>query len=443
MFVCLLTLCSMADNVVRVDVSHPSKTKCTDSLTITVGDSLITINDSHKSGHRQFVLTGKNPQTALLYKGCTKVSITADNLLVRQLFLNNKKHNTIVLPAKSVTQIVGGQDTLHRACVFASGNLTIKGNGTMLVSSTFDGMKGIYSKKNIHIKGNPTITINTSGNNLGVKPDMGPGFGPDGMDGFEPDSAFMAEHPHPDFGQMDHPEFPDSLRPEFPHFPDSLRPDFPEFPDSMGFGPMMGGGPMKQKYYNTTKGIKALGTVTIDGGNITVNTKTAGAEGIEGKKGVTLAGGTVNVDAQDDGINSGGKIVFAGADVKVISRGNDAVDSNSRENGAITISGGSVFACSLIGPPEEGLDSDESPIVITGGVVLSMGGSMGPDGSMPTKQSATQPYLLSRNIKVKKGSTVSIKNDNKVYYSATMPEDATFSNVLISAPEYSVLDIKY
>ena len=73
--------------------------------------------------------------------------------------------------------------------------------------------------------------------------------------------------------------------------------------------------------------------------------------------------------------------------------GNDAVDSNYGRTGAITISGGNIFAYSTKGGAEEGLDCDNnSYIVVTGGIAVSAGGKQG--GSTSSIGSSTQGYYL-------------------------------------------------
>lgn len=148
---------------------------------------------------------------------------------------------------------------------------------------------------------------------------------------------------------------------------------------------------------SSSKAIKAVGQVTVNGGNMTITTSTNGAEGLESKTSVLIKGGNHYMKCYDDCINSAGVINFAGGNTVCYATNNDAVDSNYGRSGAITISGGNVFAYTSAGSPEEGLDCDNnSYITITGGIAVSAGGKQGGGGSSSTASvgSATQGYYL-------------------------------------------------
>ena len=105
---------------------------------------------------------------------------------------------------------------------------------------------------------------------------------------------------------------------------------------------------------------------------------------------VTVDGANVNIE-------------FNGAEVIARSTGNDAVDANPAGgffppfggNGdqavepVIIITGGTVYAWSQVGSPEEGLDCDFAPLAIRGGTVFSVGGSIGDAPSVPTNETAS------------------------------------------------------
>ncbi len=145
---------------------------------------------------------------------------------------------------------------------------------------------------------------------------------------------------------------------------------------------------------SSAKAIKAEGAAYIKGGSLYVTTATDGAEGLESKTSVTISGGTHYFQCYDDCINSAGKITFAGGTTVCYTNGNDAVDSNYGRSGAITVSGGNIFAYTTRSSPEEGLDCDNnSYIVVTGGIAVSAGGSQG-GGSSSSIGSSTQGYYL-------------------------------------------------
>ena len=132
----------------------------------------------------------------------------------------------------------------------------------------------------------------------------------------------------------------------------------------------------------SAKAIKVGGIATIYGGTTTVHTSTSGAEGLESKTQINIEGGQHYFKCYDDCINSSGKIFFNGGVTVCFSNGNDAVDSNAGQAGAITIGNGVAFAYTTKGSPEEGFDCDNNNYIrITGtGIGLSAGGSQGGGG---------------------------------------------------------------
>lgn len=165
-------------------------------------------------------------------------------------------------------------------------------------------------------------------------------------------------------------------------------------PGGGGFPGGGGGFPGQNTGGSAAKAIKAVGAVTVNGGTTIITTSQEGAEGLESKTSVTINGGNHYFKCYDDCINSSGIVKFAGGNTVCYGYGNDAVDSNYGKKGAITIAGGSVFAYTSKGTPEEGLDCDNnSYIVITGGIAISAGGSQG-GGSTSSVGSSTQGYFL-------------------------------------------------
>ena len=146
-----------------------------------------------------------------------------------------------------------------------------------------------------------------------------------------------------------------------------------------GWPPGPGGGSSAS---GSAKAIKVGGVATIYGGTTTVTTTGSGAEGLESKTQINIEGGQHYFKCYDDCINSKGKIFFNGGVTVCFSNGNDAVDSNAGQAGAITIGNGVAFAYTTKGSPEEGFDCDNNNYIrITGtGIGISAGGSQGGGG---------------------------------------------------------------
>lgn len=186
--------------------------------------------------------------------------------------------------------------------------------------------------------------------------------------------------------------------------------------------------------------IQAYGVASIEGGTFNIKTtstlSTASAKGVKGVTGVAIAGGTFNIDTQDDGVHSDGDVLIAGGNLTIKSaddgiHANDKLDITGGEinisksyegleatdisicagkviinstddgmnasggndtntntgtrpgdmfestNGSINISGGYVLVCA----EGDGIDANGS-ITMSGGVVLVDGPSHGGNGSL-------------------------------------------------------------
>lgn len=433
--------------------------------------------------------------------------------------LKNKKKVEIAVAngTENTLTITACNDTANHkaATIWAKDKLLLSGKGTLNIIATGDGCRGIKTKDDITIE-DLTLNVTTSGNHLGEKPfsfgDFG-GFGGGEMPDFS--NFQMPEGGFPDFGgfggfpgfggeandstrQGGFGGFPGfggggfpgfgGMRPEgndstrqggfgggFPNFGGGGFPNFGEggMPNFGGFGGGFGGfgnpgeegeedeegGGMgfggKRKYVASTKGIASKGKITINSGNVTVKTSTAGAEGIEGKEGVIINGGMVDVVSPDDAINANATIEFNGGTVIARSRGNDAVDSNPKggffmpfggnnnnqedTDPAIIITGGTVYAWSQAGSPEEGLDCDFAPLVIEGGTVFTVGGGMGEMPSVPTNKTSKQPSALLIGINIVKEEPVYLyDSNNKLLETITVPFSLRRSASLISSAAFQV-----
>ena len=438
--------------------------KVKDSVKVAVQGAHVEIESLYKSHKLTLKLTGKSDDGQLVLKTAGKAKVKLDNLTLTSLegaplWLKNKKKVEVVATkdTKNTLTITACNDTANHkgATIWAKDKLLLSGKGTLNVIATGDGCRGIKTKKDITIE-ELTLNVTTSGNNLGEKPF---GFGGGGFPGF-------GEGEMPDFGGA-FPGFPpfgnDSIRPGGFQMPDfgGQMPDFGgAFPGFPGFGNDstaeggMGGFMGKHKYVASTKGIASKGKIIINSGVVTVRTSTPGAEGIEGKEGVVFNGGKVDVLATDDAVNANATIAFNGAHVTARSTTNDAVDSNPKggffmpfggnnnnqeADTAIVIRGGSVYAWSQVGSPEEGLDCDFSPLVVEGGTIFSVGGGMGEMPSVPTNATAKQPTALLIGLNIVKDEPVMICDANgKCVDTITVPFSMRRSASLVTSPAFKL-----
>ncbi len=135
---------------------------------------------------------------------------------------------------------------------------------------------------------------------------------------------------------------------------------------------------------SSAKGIKSDGNLVVNGGSITIKTSGSNAEGMESKDTLRIAGGSIEIEANDDGINAAKHIAISGGTIYSNSSTNDGIDSN----GTMSVSGGVVVSCGATAP-EEGFDCDQNQFKITGGVMVGLGGAT----STPTASVCTQRSL--------------------------------------------------
>ena len=120
----------------------------------------------------------------------------------------------------------------------------------------------------------------------------------------------------------------------------------------------------------SAKGLKFDGNLIFKGSKVVVNC--SAHEGIEAKGSISISGGQVYAQANDDAINSGGEMTISGGYVMAYSTGNDGIDAN----GNCYIKGGVVYAVGAR-EPELGIDANTEggyKLYVQGGTLVAIGG---------------------------------------------------------------------
>lgn len=211
-------------------------------------------------------------------------------------------------------------------------------------------------------------------------------------------------------------------------------------------------------------GLHSNGDVTISGGNFTI---ASGDDGIHGDQAVTVSdgtiqitqsyegieglsidipGGTISLVASDDGLNAAGGTdssgfggrggdMFAateGAYISIsggtmhIDASGDGIDSN----GSLTVSGGETY---VSGPTDSGNSCLDyaSGATISGGIFLASGSS---GMAQNFDDTSTQGVMMVTVDSASAGSTVSLTDSSGAELASWQPEK-DFNSVIISCPE--------
>jgi hypothetical protein len=198
-------------------------------------------------------------------------------------------------------------------------------------------------------------------------------------------------------------------------------------------------------------GVSATGDLTIVGGDLTINAEDDGVhsdqalsisdgtiniensyEGLEGLT-VAVSGGEITLVASDDGINAAGDsgtpdITISGGSVQVNAQG-DGVDSN----GTLTISGGTI----RIDGPTSGGDSPidyETSAVITGGNLIAIGSA---DMVESFGDSSTQPIITRKVDSQQAGTTITLA-DSEGNELLSWESAKTYQCVILSCADLTV-----
>ncbi len=451
-----LNLKSSTGSAIDLKCGKRMKVKIADGTENALADASDTLHNAclHTKGHLEISGGGllrieANGKNAIKAKEYIQIKSSTGRIVITSSTANAiNSEASLTIEGGTIDIDISGRD---RNALTSDSVMTLK-NCKITANVKGDGGKGIKADGDLIVDG-AEINIATSGNYLSEG--GGPGFGGPPME-FGGGPGFGG--PPMDFGGG----------PGFggPPMEFGGGPGFGGPPMEFGGGPGFGGHPMEQPndsiikllfadeereergemmgpmgkrfYQGAAKAMKSLGKIVVkEGSKVNLQTQTGGAEGMEGKRGVTIEGGEIYIKSHDDAINSAGKIMFTGGNVFVWSTNNDAIDSNHRGEGAITITGGTVISCSQPGPPEEAFDCDFSPMLLTGGTVFGMGGSMGGQATSPRKSSDTQPTAVV-NLPLPKGKTLVCQDkQGKTLFEFSIPFSMRNSNSILSLPAFS------
>ena len=148
--------------------------------------------------------------------------------------------------------------------------------------------------------------------------------------------------------------------------------------------------------HTLTAGCPAIltpGSISIRSGSISIETADNASQGCKAGERIDIGGGRLFMHCYDDCLNSSGPITFTGGTTVCCSTGDDAIDSDYGQSGAIVIDGGNLFAYTTQGPSEEALDCDDNRrILLRRGTIVTFGGAQHPE--QRTLGSSQQPYYL-------------------------------------------------
>lgn len=191
--------------------------------------------------------------------------------------------------------------------------------------------------------------------------------------------------------------------------------------------------PVDINAHASSKGIKCDGSIYLLGGNVEVAVFGEGerSEGVESKGTMYISGGArLYVYAYDDALNATDIYVSDGFSY-LYSVANDALDSN----GAFEMSGGVLVADGSFSP-EQGVDVDDfNSFAISGGTLLSVGGSMGPLPALPLNGNTSAQVAVWSGVKAVKGKCISLTDESGTLIAAyRVARDMDNAAFLVSSP---------
>lgn len=339
------------------------------NVTVTAENGYVTINSTVKD--ITYVLSGT---------GTGQLSIYSTNRLQLQLnglnlscsdgpAINNQCKKSCFVVLNGTNQLTdaaayAASDEDRKAAFFSEGQLIFSGAGSLTVTGNYK--HAIASDDYIQFTESTGTLVLTASNdglhaNDGIYFDGGTFTITAGNDGVQCDSIIIVNNGSLDITATDK-----------------------GLVDSLGI--TINGGTIRIS--SEYKCIKTKADLAITGGDIQVictgkssgggggpwggSSSSSSPEGIEAKGTITISGGYVYAQANDDAINSGGDMTISGGCVMAYSTGNDGLDAN----GNCYIKGGLVYAIGA-SSPEVAIDAnteERKQLYVQGGTIVAIGG---------------------------------------------------------------------
>lgn len=167
-------------------------------------------------------------------------------------------------------------------------------------------------------------------------------------------------------------------------------------------------------------------------GILVTETESASPEGIEGKMGLVISGGNINVNSADDALNTSIKydsyINISGGNIYLRTTEGDAVDSN----GNINVSGGVIVGISILGT-EHGFDCD-GKLTFTGGLAIGISGSEKEFASTGADTTTQNTFVIGNGYIGEQNTVMTVMNSSgEPVFAARLPE-TPYSLAVITSP---------
>ena len=202
--------------------------------------------------------------------------------------------------------------------------------------------------------------------------------------------------------------------------------------------------PAQKKLLKTDGALYSYRSMNIEGSSGTLNI-TSGFEGMNSELHLTINGGNVNINSQDDGIN----VNEDGVSVLTVNGGNlhicaglgaegDGIDSN----GYLVVNDGTVISAANPGA-DSGMDSDKGSYVF-GGTVVSLGSTMDWAKSDNTGSQAILNMRFASSQSADEAIIITDSKDNVIFAYDPDKDEAmgknsrTYSGAVLSSPNLKV-----